>query len=407
MKLSYRRMNVLLVDPISTALDTLDAALEPFHFYRVWRVRSVDEANRLLAGKRLHLVICAAKQQPISGFQLLAMMGSDERLKGLPVILTVDRRDQETVGQAKSVEPAGVVLLPLEASDLRQAVEAALAPYVDEKEETYLEQIGSARQAMRRGDLDAAEKAYRLAISVKAEEEAQLSLGKLLKDKGDFAGAEEVFLATLKAHPSSLRAFLGLAEVYQAVGRLEEALKVLAGAVGAAKKLTAAGQARSSIYFFMGELELELMRLQEAMGLFGEACRADPANPRLPAKIGDALSKAGYVDEAVEFYQKALALDPELAHVYNHLGMAYRRQGNYELALNLYQKALTFHPEDENLLYNMARCYWEMGDFQCAAEQLSLSLKLKPAFPEAVKLLDAVLKRLGYANAGEAGKDTA
>jgi tetratricopeptide (TPR) repeat protein len=396
LKLSYRRMNVLLVDPVATALDTIDSALEAFRFYRVWRARGVDEAMGFLRDKRVHLVICAAKQQPVSGFHLLERMRGEAQMRDVPVLLTLDRRDKNSEEMAMQSGAAGVVPLPLEETTLRQAVEQALFPLIDEREEDYLQQIGLARQAMRLGDLDGAEKAYRKALAAKSDEDAQLSLGKLLQAKGDLAGAEEVFMGAMKSHTSSLRAFLGLAEVYQTSGRLEDALKVLAGAVNAAKKLKASGEVGSSIFFYMGELQLELRRLQEAMGLFEMASQADPDNPRLKAKIGDALSRAGFMEEAVDFYQRALELDPELAHVYNRLGMAYRRQGKCDLALNLYQKALTFHPEDENLHYNMARCFWDMEDYQCAAEQLTKALKLKPTFPEATKLLDAVLARLGF-----------
>jgi tetratricopeptide (TPR) repeat protein len=396
LKLSYRRMNVLLVDPVATALDTIDSVLEAFRFYRVWRARSVEEAMGFLRDKRVHLVICAAKQQPQSGFYLLEQIRADAQMRDLPVLLTLDRRDKQSEELAMKSGAAGVVPLPLEATTLRQAVEQALFPLIDHKEEEYLQQIGMARQAMRLGDLDGAEKSYRKALAAKSDEDAQVSLGKLLQAKGDLAGAEEVFVGAMKSHSSSLRAFLGLAEVYQTSGRLEDALKVLAGAVNAAKKLKASGEVSASIYFYMGELQLELKRLQEALGLFDLASQANPNNPRLTAKIGDALSKAGFMEEAVDFYQRALELDPELAHVYNRLGMAYRRQGKCDLALNLYQKALTFHPDDENLLYNMARCFWDMEEYQCAAEQLTKSLKLRPTFPEALKLLEGVLARMGF-----------
>jgi tetratricopeptide (TPR) repeat protein len=396
LKYSYRRMSLLLVDSTSMALDTLERYLEPLGFHRVWTAKTAEEAMAVLRDKPVDLVLTHWKLQPISGMQLLEMIRRDPRGKDISVLVMADPKDKVIAEKARELGATGLVRLPVDPAKLLPEVEAALEPYIDAGEEEFLAQMDSARAAMRMGDLDAAEAAYRAALAVKANEEAQVGLGKVLRQKGDWSGAEEAFVGALKANPLSLRAFLGLASVYQSSGRLEDALRVLAAAVGAAKRMKQEGEVQAVLFFYMGEIELQLKHLKEALGLFDQAVGAAGADAAMPAKVGDALMGAGYLEESEQYYQRALELDPELAHVYNRLGMAYRRQQKFDMALTLYEKALQFHPKDEHLLYNKARCYWDMDQYKRAAEILGQALRLNPDFKEAQALLDASLHRQGF-----------
>ncbi|MFH1057119.1 MAG: tetratricopeptide repeat protein [Pseudomonadota bacterium] len=396
MKYSYRRMSLLLVDSTSMALDALERYLEPLGLHRIWTAKTAEEAMAVLREKPVDLVLTHWKLQPISGMQLLEMIRRDARSKELPVLVMADPKDKIISEKARELGATGLIKLPVDPTKLGGEVEAALEPYVDEGEEEFLAQMDTARTAMRLGDLDAAEAAYRAALAVRVNEEAQVGLGKVLRQKGDWSGAEEAFVGALKANPLSLRAFLGLASVYQSSGRLEDALKVLAAAVSAAKRMKEEGEVQAVLYFYMGEIELQLKHLKEALGLFDKAVSASGLDPGMPAKVGDALMGAGFLEESEQYFQRALELDPELAHVYNRLGIAYRRQQKFEMALTLYGKALYFHPKDEHLLYNKARCYWDMDQYKRAAEILAKALEINPEFKEAQQLMDASLHRQGF-----------
>lgn len=396
MKYSYRRMSLLLVDSTTMALDALERYLEPLGFHRVWTAKAAEEALAVIREKPIDLVITHWKLQPISGMQLLEMIRRDAKLKDTTVLVMADPKDKVISEKARELGATGLIKLPVDPTKLAADVEAALEPFVDAGEEEFLAQMDTARSAMRMGDMDAAEAAYRAALAVKVNEEAQVGLGKVLRQKGDWKGAEDAFVGALKANPLSLRAFLGLASVYQSSGRLEDALRVLAAAVGAAKRMKEEGSVQAVLFFYMGEIELQLKHLKEALGLFDQAVSAAGADPGIPAKVGDALMGAGFLEESEQYYQRALELDPELAHVYNRLGIAYRRQQKFDMALTLYDKALHFHPKDEHLLYNKARCYWDMDQYKRAAEILAKALELNPDFKDAQLLMDASLHRQGF-----------
>lgn len=401
MKFSYRDMTVLLVGSDPAILDALGSALDEFKFYRLLTAPSGEKALETLKGKPADLVIHQWDMDPDKGLEMVEKMRQDPALKELPVLITAERRDKQIEQQAGLKGVTGFLNLPLEAEAVRQTVEQVLAPFIDEEKEEYLKQVERARQAEREEDFDKAEQAYRAALAVRSNEETRLDLGHILRQKGDLSGAEQAFEAALKKNPRSLRAFLGLALVYQSMNRPEDALKILAGVVTAAKKMKEAGALTASIYFYMGEIELQLKHIKESLGLFEKAAETLPGDTNIRTRIGDTLSKAGFLAESEDFYQRALELDPELAHVYNRLGIAYRRQGKFKLALNLYGKALAFHPKDEHLHYNMARCYFDMKDFHKASEELLKALKINSGFSEAQRLLTNVVAKIGQKPAEE------
>lgn len=395
MRFAYKRMSVLLVDQASMNLDAMEKHLDPMEFYRIWTAKTQEEVLQALEEKAIDMMVVAWKMNPVSGLQIVEKVRRLPAYAMKPIILIAEKLDPVLEEKGKAAGADMLLGQPLKADAFRLAVDQVLEPLVDPKDEEFLKQMHAASLARKKGDLPAAEKAYRAALEVRFDESAQLGLGRVLKQLGDLDGAEKSFVAALKANPLSLKAFMGLSSVYQTLGRLDDALKVLAAAVNAAKKLKEGGAVESSLYFYMGELELELQHLNKALGYFDQATQASPDNSDLQVKIGDSLVKHEHLDQAEAFYKRALELDPELAHVYNRLAMAYRRQKKPEMAINLYKKAMAFHPEDEHLLYNLALCFWDLDDYREVAGLLATAMKINPGFSEAQKLLDAALYRQG------------
>lgn len=388
-------MSLLLVDSIPTALDTQEEFLSPFGLYRVWKAKKADEAMAILRERPVDLVVTSWKLQPVSGLQLLEMIRKEPGREGMPVVLVVDRLDKTLAAKAQQAGATHILTHPLRAKAYREVMEQALAPLIDQEEEEFLAHMDSARQALRKENWEKAEQSFRGALKVKEDEDALLGLAKVLIQKGDSVGAGRYYLDATRLNPDCLKAYLGLAGIYQRAGRLEDALKVLAPAVKAAVRLKEGGAVQAGIFFLMGQIELELKNLKAALGFFDQATQASPEDTTLLVNMGDQLAEAGFTAESEAFYQKALALDPRLAHAYNRLGIAYRRQGKFQMALDLYRKALGFHPEDENLFYNMARSCWEMEELPSAAKLLAKALEINPEFEAAQQLLAAVENKLG------------
>lgn len=396
LKLAYQKMSVLLVDSITTCVDTLQSHLKDFEFYRVWTTSSAEEAIGLCREKELNLLITGWKMQPLSGLQLLEAVRKDPRTRSLPVLVLREKRDTYIEDKARPLGVAGFLDLPLDYNSVRQAVEQVLERFVDPAEEEFDQHMNTARLALRKERLDQAAAAFEKALAVRDDHDALLGLGRVLLQQGDAAEAERKFMAALRLNPDSLGAYLALADLYAKAESYREAVKVLSAGVKAAGRLKSDGATRASLLYQIGEFKLRLKELKAALGFFQEAVEAMPQDPELRAKIGDALSSEGHHGEAEPFYQAAMEMDPDKVHYFNRLGIAYRRQGKFEKALELYQRVQAQRNEDENLQYNMARCYYDMKQDKEAARHLVRAMKLNPDFPEAKKLLDVVLARMGY-----------
>ncbi len=390
MKISYQSMSVLLVDPVSTGIDTLSDYLKEFAFYRVYTAKSVDEALKLLKDRPVNLVISSWKMQPLSGYQLLESVRKDDQLKLLPVLLMIDRKDKLLEDKGAMGGASGFLNIPLKPDAVIKTVEQVLAPFVDEQEEEYMLHYAAARKAVRHRDWDEAIKEFQAALEAKEDVKVRMALARALKQKGDMADAEQAFKEVLRSDGDALAAYSGLASVLQETGRLHDALRVLQGAEAVAARLQGSGKVNAHIHFYMGEIELQLKMIKEALAHFKQASVEDADNTELQIKIGDALLNNDLHEESEQYYEKALDMNPELAHVYNRLGIAYRKQQKFSMAIGLYEKALQFHPDDEHLYYNLARSHWERQEPSQACKWLEKSLKINPKFKDAERFLSGI-----------------
>ena len=234
MKISYQSMNVLLVDSVSTGIDTIRDYLEDFSFYRVHTAKSVDEALKILKSAPLNLVISAWKMQPLSGFQLLESIRKDEKLKNIPVLLMIDRHDSHLQDKGIKGGASGLIVLPLKADVVIKSVEQALAPFIDEDEETFLQYYAAARKSVRNRKWDTAIEEFQKALEAKDDTKVRMAMARALKQKGDLEASEATFKEVLRSDGDALAAYSGLASILQETGRLHDALKVLQGAEAAA-----------------------------------------------------------------------------------------------------------------------------------------------------------------------------
>ena len=66
MKLAYQKMNILLVDEVATALDTLKGILEDFQFRRTWTAQASGDALHYLEKALIQKGKCLSNQTHFS-----------------------------------------------------------------------------------------------------------------------------------------------------------------------------------------------------------------------------------------------------------------------------------------------------------------------------------------------------
>jgi tetratricopeptide (TPR) repeat protein len=133
---------------------------------------------------------------------------------------------------------------------------------------------------------------------------AYSNLGKLLRRRGDLAGARTSLERALVAKPDYIRARIELGDVLERQGDLDRATQ-----------------------------ELE------------RVVRARPQNARAHNVLGRVLWRRERREEATRHFERAVALDPRFAEAHDNLGLAYLGQGRLLDAQRHFQRAVALQPD--------------------------------------------------------------
>ena len=282
--------------------------------------------------------------------------------------------------------------------------------------------------------------------------DAELQVGLLGLKEQKFNEAAGIFRSlSSKGDP---RATVGLAEVYVAQNRLDDAMQLVSTsmqssnspllrlelakvAVRAGKYPVAENEYRELLTRNPNSVELHV-GLGDAYQLKGDSPRAiavfqdcvklAPKDPVPLMYLGAALGKAGRMNEAIASYRRALALQPDNTAALNNLAyLMAETGGSLDEALQLAQRAVNKAPQDPNLkdtlgwiyikrnmtdsglqiFQNLVRQYpkvpmyryhlgvalFTKGDKSKAKDQLMLALANRPQHDDEQKIKD-FMKRL-------------
>lgn len=105
------------------------------------------------------------------------------------------------------------------------------------------------------------------------------------------------------------------------------------------------------------------------------------------------MAQAAKWPEAEAAYKEALALQPDFINAHLGLGYVYLSQGQNENALTWYQQAAQLDPHCAAAHYSLGRTYADCRLWPLAILATEKSLQLKPEFPEARQLMEALIGR--------------
>lgn len=209
--------------------------------------------------------------------------------------------------------------------------------------ETYCEEIDS---LIKEGKSEEAIAAARHILSFYPKFiEAYQLLGKACLEKGDLSSAAEMFLRVLGADPENLIAYIGLADVYKAEGKIEQA-----------------------IWFLEKAIDLE------------------PAHKELKKELENLYREAG-IAELIPHYTLA------------GLGRTYIKSGLLEQAVQTLNEALEREPNRVDLRVSLAEALWRMGRRLEAAQTCLEVLEVLPNCLKANLILGYIWSSI---NPGEA-----
>jgi tetratricopeptide (TPR) repeat protein len=194
------------------------------------------------------------------------------------------------------------------------------------------------------GEADEAVALARKAVDAGGGAPAQGALGHALQAKGDLAGAEEAYRASMAADETLLGPVVGLAGVLRASGRAAEAEPLLS-------KVLEASPGAVEAYKEMARVKIDLGRAQEA--------------------LGDAATAAALAESDPE--AQALVLEVKVARALQEL-----REGNQALAEQDLTQLRDENPDSPEVRLGLARAQLERGDVDAAVAELTRVTELAP-----------------------------
>ena len=253
-------------------------------------------------------------------------------------------------------------------------------------------------------------------------------LGRIRTARGQYGSAIADFQNALARDSSYTDAIGGLAQTYDALGRLDDAELAYQRAIALkpdywvgyrdlgrfyfkhARYEDAIAQYRHVIaltplnargYSNLGAMYFYLERPDEAIEMFEQALKIRPDHT-IFANLATTYYYEGRYTEAAEAYEKALELQGNNYLTWGYLATAYEWSGQLEQSRRAHARAaelaearLRFNPRDAEVLSHLAAYYAYLDEDGKARETLSRLLALRPAAPSDLSRIAETYERLG------------
>ena len=122
-------LSILIVDDYKTMLRIIRNLLKQLGFHNVDEATDGAEALNKLRGKSYDLVISDWNMEPMTGYELLKEVRSDDMLKTLPFIMVTAESKTDNVIAAKKAGVNNYIVKPFNAATLKSKLTSVLGEF--------------------------------------------------------------------------------------------------------------------------------------------------------------------------------------------------------------------------------------------------------------------------------------
>jgi len=242
-------------------------------------------------------------------------------------------------------------------------------------EHTKLTFLLKGNEAFEKDNLDKAVFYYTEAILTDSTYvDAYLNNALVLKLKGEYYSAIEMYDAVLSMNPINEDALFKRANLYLDVNQYYRALDDLSA-------LDKTWQDSAILYFTKGLVNTKLKRYEVAISEFKHSLQLDKNQPQAFINTGNVFYYKGELDSASFYLKKGLELDDTEANGLNTLGLISTKRKGYNEAVNWFNKALTIDNQNAWYLNNKGFVFIKLEKFDSANYLINTSMKLDPYNP--------------------------
>ena len=146
---------------------------------------------------------------------------------------------------------------------------------------------------------------------------------------------------------------------------------------------------------YLGVALYQLGRYDESIEQLSGAVSVAPDYAEAHNSLGIVLLEKGNLDEAVTHITRALEIRPKYAGAYSNLGNAYQVQSELERAVDCYRSALFFDPGHREAAYRLASAYLQRNEAEDALGACAACLAIDPHCQHALAYKSMALQSLG------------
>lgn len=231
--------------------------------------------------------------------------------------------------------------------------------------------------AQQTGQLDSAVALIRRAINIAPHNPQFFSdLGNALAMSGDAGAAELAYTEAIRLQPDHAVTLTNLGGLLSSQGRLEEAAWTLRRAVNGMSPLPDA-------LANLGGVLVQLGQLDEASEVCRRAITLDYRNATAFANLAAGLRAMGDTAKAIEAAQRAIELEPTLVEGYTTLTALLLDSGDVDAAERSCHKSLSLRENRADTHYNLGNIEYFRGNQGEAVAAYQRAIALDPGYAEA------------------------
>jgi protein O-GlcNAc transferase len=215
--------------------------------------------------------------------------------------------------------------------------------------------LAAAIERHRRGDLESAERTYRVFLAAAPDHPDALHLLGIVRfQQGDAESAAELIARAIERNDRNAEYFANLGAALQKLGRAEEAESAYRRALSLNPALV---EALTNLAIICHEGK----RFDEAVDCCRRALAIQPTLLKALRKLVDVLFEQGKADEVQEPLERIVWLDPLDGANRNNLGFVYDRLGRTEDAIECYRRAVEIAPDRPEYINNLGTVLRRIG----------------------------------------------
>ena len=193
-----------------------------------------------------------------------------------------------------------------------------------------------------------------------------------LHNRGELAGAEQLYKQILRANPNHVIALNRIGSIAAAAGHLDHAARFIGRAAQLAPD-------NAEVINNLGLVHLTGQSHEQALACFQRAVALDPTRADAWNNLGVVQGRMERNDAAVDAFRQALACNPSHASAWLNLGLHLGKAGQSAEAVDCFEKLIQLQPDDARAWRNLGAAQIQLEAFEKAVPALRRAVELDPA----------------------------